>query len=116
MSVPLVVIALLYLACIPFPAARAWTQPAHVVVVAILMVHILRMTRCNLDDDLVAARRQFTRIVAVLVPMVCAVIGLVEAYELLRLHTVVPGLLISVMLFAVSVLLGFGIAGTCCAE
>jgi hypothetical protein len=53
------------------------------------MVHVLRMTHCNLRDDLVAARRQFTNIVAVLVPLVCLAIGIIEAYELLDLRNVV---------------------------
>ncbi|MFZ2099595.1 MAG: AraC family transcriptional regulator [Oricola sp.] len=111
MAAPLVAIALLYLACIPLPQVTTASKVAHVAVVTALMVHILRMTRCNLDDDLVAARRQFTRIVAVLVPLVCLAIGIIEVYELFSLHNSFGRYVVSAVLFAVTTAFGFGIAG-----
>jgi hypothetical protein len=64
MAAPLVAIAVLFLICIPFPAVEQARNSAHVAIVLGLMVHILRLTHRNLRDDLVAARRQFTNIVA----------------------------------------------------
>lgn len=111
MAAPFVAIALLYLACLPFPAIEEATKLAHVAIVLALMGHILRLTRLSLCDDLVAARRQFTNIVVVLVPMVCLAIGVIEAYELFNLRGVMTSLAVAAMLFVVAGAFGFGIAG-----
>lgn len=110
MAVPLVVIALLYLACIPFPASEQFSRIAHIVIVFAMMAHILRITRRSLCDDLVAARRQFTNIVVALVPAVCLAIAAIEFYELLQMNDDPLGsLAIAFVLFAVTAAFGFGI-------
>jgi len=111
MAAPLAAITALFLVCIPFPALQQASKLGHVAIVLGLMVHILRMTRCNLRDDLVAARRQFTGIVAFLVPLVCLAIGVIEVYELFDLRSTLASPAIAAILFVVSAAFGFGIAG-----
>lgn len=111
MAAPLVAIAALFLVCVPIPALERASKLGHVAIVLALMVHVLRMTRCSLRDDLVAARRQFTGIVAFLVPLVCLAIGVIEIYELFDLRSTIASPAVAAMLFVVSVAFGFGIAG-----
>lgn len=111
MALPLAFTPVLYLVCIPLPRFEMASRIAHVLVVAVLMAHVLWLTRASLNDDLVAARRQFTRIVAVLVPLVCVAIGAVEVYELLDLKGVYGAFTVSVILFIVTAAFAFGIAG-----
>ncbi|WP_425417806.1 helix-turn-helix domain-containing protein [Oricola indica] len=111
MAAPPVAIAALFLVCFPFPATEQASKLAHLAIVLALMVHILRMTRCNLRDDLVAARRQFTGIVVFLVPLVCLAIGVIEVYELFNLRGGFASPAIAAMLLCVSAAFAFGIAG-----
>ena len=111
MAAPLAAIAVLFLICVPFPGLEQASKLGHVAIVLALMVHVLRMTRCNLRDDLVAARRQFTGIVAFLVPLVCLAIGVIEVYELFDLRSTLASPAIAAVLFVVSSAFGFGIAG-----
>jgi len=111
MAVPLVAIALLYLVCLPFPLTEDFSKLAHVGIVLVLMGHVLFLTHRSLGDDLVAARRQFTNIVVVLVPMICLAIGVIEAYELLEFRNAMASPAIGAMLFVVTGAFGFGIAG-----
>lgn len=111
MAGPFAVIGTLYVVCIPFPALEQISKTIHLAIVLALMVHVLRMTRSNLRDDLVASRRQFTGLVAVLVPLVCVAIGVIEAYEFLEMRSNIGSLSIAAMLFVVSSAFASGIAG-----
>ncbi len=111
MAGPPAAIAVLFLVCLPLPALEQASKLGHVAIVLALMVHILRMTHRNLRDDLVAARRQFTGIVAFLVPLVCLAIGVIEIYELFDLRSTLASPAIALVLFVVSVAVGVGIAG-----
>ena len=111
MAAPPLAIAALYLVCVPFPVAGRFTKLAHVVIVFVLMAHIARMTRISLCDDLVAARRQFTNIVAMLVPLVCVAIAAIEIYEFFDLRSPLMSPAVAAVLFVVTVAYAFGIAG-----
>ena len=111
MATPPAIIAVLFLVCIPFPGLEHASKLGRVAVVLGLMVHVLRMTHRNLRDDLVAARRQLTSIIAFLVPLICIAIGLIEVYELFDLRNTLASPAIASVLFVVSGIFGFGIAG-----
>ncbi len=111
MALPLVAIALLFFICILFPAAEHGSKLLHVLIVLALMAHVLILTHRSLNDDLVAARRQFTNIVAVLVPLVCFAIGIIEFYEILDVRGGYGSQVVSAILFAVTGGFAFGIAG-----
>ncbi|QKV17385.1 AraC family transcriptional regulator [Oricola thermophila] len=111
MAIPPATIDLVHLAALPFPDAAHAARVAHVAIVIVLMAHVLVLTRRNFGDDLVAARRQFTTIVVVLVPLVCLTIVVVATYEMLELRSTVASPMIAAMLFAVAAAFGFGISG-----
>lgn len=111
MALPLVAIAALFFVCIPFPATEHGSKLLHLLIVLALMAHVLILTHRSLNDDLVAARRQFTNIVAVLVPLVCFAIGIVEFYEILDVRGGYGSQAVSAILFAVTAGFAFGVAG-----
>jgi AraC-like DNA-binding protein len=111
MAAPPIVMGVLFLSCIPFPPLQPASKLLQFAIVLGLMGHVGLMTRRSLCDDLVASRRQFTRIIAVLVPLVCAAIAMIEIYELLEVRDGIVGHMVPVVLFTVSMGFGLGVAG-----
>ncbi|WP_223385604.1 AraC family transcriptional regulator [Oricola cellulosilytica] len=111
MAAPLVAMSGLYLACIPYPPAQEFSKVTQFIIALSLMGHVIMLTRRSLKDDLVASRRQFTGIVAILVPFVCLAIGIIEVYELLELRDRIGTHAISALMFVVTMGFALGVAG-----
>jgi AraC-like DNA-binding protein len=110
MAAPLAAMGGLFLSCLPFPAVETVSKLAQFSITLVLMAHVIVLTRRSLRDDLVDSRRQFSSIVAILVPAVCLAIGVIEVYELLDMRAEGTNV-ISAILFVVSAGFALGIAG-----
>jgi AraC-like DNA-binding protein len=111
MAAPPIVMGALYLSCIPFPPVQPYSKLVQFCIALALMGHVIVLTRRSLKDDLVASRRQFTGIVAILVPFVCLAIGIIELYELLELRDHIGTHAISALMFLVTTGFAIGISG-----
>lgn len=111
MAAPPAAMAALYLSCIPFPPLEQFSKIVQFFISLTLMGHVIVLTRRSLRDDLVASRRQFTGIVAIIVPFVCLAIGIIEVYELLELRDRIGTHAISALMFVVTASFALGVAG-----
>lgn len=105
MAIPPAIIATTYLICIPLPDLKPASKIVQVSMVAILMAHSIYVVRCCISDDLVAARRRFSRTMALLVPLMAAAIMGIEILEALETQHPAARIVVAVLALAVAVTL-----------
>lgn len=79
-------LALLMLACLPFPAFEPVSRALHLIITLAMVAHLMIRVRAALATDLVASRLRFSRTLAVMVPAVAAAITVVIVIETLRVE------------------------------
>ncbi len=100
MAVPPVLAAGLGLICAPFPQLETASRLIQFTMTLGLMTHVMICVRACATNDLVVSRWRFTRALAVLVPVIVAMIVMVEVIEILGLretwgrHFITAGLVI----------------------
>lgn len=106
MAIAPLLFAGLMLACVPFPAFEPASRAIHLVLTLAMIAHLMIRVRATLATDLVASRLQFSRMLAVMVPVVAAAILVVIGLETMRVEletTVRAG--IAFMILAISITL-----------
>jgi AraC-like DNA-binding protein len=105
MALPLFIIATTYLICLPFPDLNPTSKAVQVTMVAVLMAHSVYVVRCCIADDLVASRRQFSRTMALLVPMMAIAIMGIEVLEVLETQHPAARAVVAILALAMGVTL-----------
>lgn len=104
-AVPVVIIAAIYLSCVPFPDARPFLTWVQLAIVVGLMAHSIYIVRHCIDDDLVASRRHFSRTMSWLVPLIAAAIIGIEVIEIAEIRNMTARLAVAVTLLTVAITL-----------
>ena len=105
MAIPPAIIATTYLICLPLPELKPASKIVQVSMVAILMAHSIYVVRCCIEDDLVASRRQFSRTMGLLVPLMAAAIMGIEILEALETQHPIARIIVASLALAVGVTL-----------
>lgn len=86
MAVAPLTLAILMLICLPFPAFEPVSRALHLVITLAMIAHLMIRVRAALATDLVASRLQFSRTLAVMVPIIAAAIVVIIVLETMRIE------------------------------
>ncbi|MBO6638828.1 MAG: helix-turn-helix transcriptional regulator [Roseitalea sp.] len=79
-------LAFLMLICLPFAAFEPISRVLHLVITLAMIAHLMIRVRAALATDLVASRLQFSRTLAVMVPIIAAAIVIIIVLETMRIE------------------------------